>query len=314
VVKLLLETLLRRVPWRRSAGWPLPALLAGAALLSGLVLWGFWPSSGLTDLVYATPDGVRLTLDIDYPASRRDRHPVVVFAPPEGQWTPALKREPRCRMLLEKLTGHGYAVATVHYRLPAQHRFPAQVEDGKAAVRWLRANADRLGLDARRIGVVGVSSGGYGACMLGTTGPEDGFEGAGGSADQSSRVQAVVCLGVPADFSVKTWPERLEAVYLRRLLGAGYAEDPGLYERASPGAYASPDDPPFLLFHSRNDLMVPVEMARAFAGRLRRAGVPVTLVEDEGIEHVWSGPKLERAIEQTLRFLDRHLCPEERAD
>ena len=147
--------------------------------------------------------------------------------------------------------------------------------------------------------------------MLGTTGPEDGFEGSDGNAEQSSRVQAVVCLGAPADFAVKTWPERLETVYLRPLLGAGYEEDPALYERASPGAYASADDPPFLLFHSRDDLVVPVAMARAFADRLRRAGVPVTLVEEEGPEHVWTGPRLERAIEQALPFLDRHLRPTE---
>jgi acetyl esterase/lipase len=200
-------------------------------------------------------------------------------------------------------------VATIHYRLPGKVLFPAPVEDAKAAVRWLRAHAERYGLDARRIGVLGVSSGGYGACMLGTTGPEDGFEGTGGHADQSSRVQAVACLGVPGDFRVKRWPERLEAMYLRPLLGASFAEDPALYERASPGAYASADDPPFLLFHSRDDLVVPVEMARAFANRLRQAGVPVTLVEEEGVEHVWTGPRLERAIEQSLHFFDRHLQP-----
>jgi dipeptidyl aminopeptidase/acylaminoacyl peptidase len=170
----------------------------------------------------------------------------------------------------------------------------------------LRANALPYGLDARRIGIVGVSSGGYGACMLGTTSPPDGFEGEG-NREQSSRVQAVVCLGVPADFAVKNWPQRLEDIYLQPFLGAAYAEDPALYQRASPGAYASADDPPFLLFHSRGDLVVPVHMARAFAGRLRRAGVQVTLVEEEGIEHVWAGEKLERAIEQSLHFLDRHL-------
>src|SRR5262249_33812241 len=152
-----------------------------------------------------------------------------------------LKYEPRCRMLLEQLTRHGYAVATIHYRLPGQHRFPAQVEDGKAAVRWLRANADRYALDARRIGAVGVSSGGYGVCMLGTTDVRDGYEGTGGNVEQSSRVQAVVSLGTPADFAGGSWPERLESMYLRPFLGARYAEDPGRYERASPGAYATPD-------------------------------------------------------------------------
>jgi acetyl esterase/lipase len=279
-------------------------------LLAGWVVWSLAPSSAVTDLVFSTPDDAPLTLDLDFPTAARPPYPLLVFAPPDGEWPRALKREPRCRLLLDKLTGHGYAVATVHYRLPGKSRFPAQIEDGKSAVRWLRANALHHGLDARRIGIVGVSSGGYGACMLGTTGPEDGFDGDGNS-EQSSRVQAVVCLGVPGDFAVKNWPQRLEDLYLQPFLGAGYTEDPALYERASPGAYASADDPPFLLFHSRSDLVVPVEMARAFAGRLRRAGVPVTLVEEEGMEHVWAGEKLERAIEQSLHFLDRHLRPGE---
>src|SRR5262249_6985868 len=83
----------------------------------------------------------------------------------------------RCRLLLARLAERGYAVATAHYRLPGKYRFPAPVEDSKAAVRWLRANASRYGLDARRVGVVGFSAGAYGACMLGTTRPAGRFGG-----------------------------------------------------------------------------------------------------------------------------------------
>jgi acetyl esterase/lipase len=283
--------------------------LLGSALVAGLALWRSGPSSGLTDLVYATPDGTTLTLDLDFPPTVPPPYPVVLFAPPDGEWPHGFKREPRCRMLLDRLTRHGYAVATVHYRLPGKYRFPAQIEDSKAAIRWLRANAARYGLDARRIGVVGVSAGAYGGCMLGTTGPEDGYEGTGGNAEQSSRVQAVVCLGAPGDFIGKDWPEQLEAVYLRPFLGASYAQAPAVYARASPSCYARADAPPFLLFHSRGDLVVPVKMVRTFVDRLRRARVPVTLVEEEAMEHVWSGPKLEQAIERALHFLDRHLRP-----
>jgi acetyl esterase/lipase len=292
--------------------WFRLALVLGVVLLTALAAWSCCAATERTNLLYATADGVPLTLDLDYPApSRPPPYPVVLFAPPDGEWPRALKHEPRSRRLLDQLTRHGYAVATIHYRLPGKYRFPAPVEDGKAAVRWLRANADRYGLDARRIGAVGVSSGGYGVCMLGTTGPADGFEGSGDNREQSSRVQAVVAMGAPAEFADRIWTDRLEFLYLRPFLGVDFADDPQRYERASPGAYASADDPPFLLFHSRDDLAVPVEMARALADRLRRAGVPVTLVEEEGVEHVWAGPKLERAIEQTLRFFDRHLRPEQ---
>ncbi len=285
------------------------ALVLGSAFLAGLAGWSLWPSSGKTGLVYAVPDGTPLTLDLDFPSNLPPPYPVVLFIPHDGEWPSVLKREPRFGLLLDRLTGHGYAVATVHYRAPSKNLFPAQIDDAKAAVRWLRANGDRYGLDARRIGVVGVSAGAYGACMLGTTGPGDGFEEVGGNPEQSSRVQAVVCLGAPCDFTVKNLPERIDAFYLRPFLGASFAENPAIYERASPGTYASADDPPFLLFHSRDDLLVPVEMARSFADQLRRAGVPVTLVEDDGLDHVWTGPKMEWAIEQTLQFFARYLRP-----
>lgn len=284
----------------------------GLALLSvvvaGLSAWSLWPSPELTDLVYATPDGVPLTLDLDFPAWSRSACPVVVFVPADGNWPREFKREPRFRKFIELLTRRGYVIATIHYRdFSENHRFPAPIEDGKAAVRWLRANATQYGLDAQHIGAMGVSQGGWGATMLGTTSPEDGFE--GGNFDQSSRVQAVVALGVPGDFAANNLTKQLEYDFLRPFLGTGPVEDPALYERASPGAYASADDPPILLFHSREDPLVPVEMARTLADRLRVAGVQVTLVEEEGKDHIWDGPKLERLIQQTLHFFDCHLRP-----
>jgi acetyl esterase/lipase len=197
----------------------------------------------------------------------------------------------------------------VLYRPPGRAGFPGVIEDGKAAVRWLRGNAARYGLDGDHIGAVGVSSGGYGVCMLGTTGPEDGFEGTEGDPACSSRLQAVVALGAPADFTTRVWADRMDAVYLRPFLEVGYARDPARYARASPGTYATADDPPFLLLHSSEDVTVPVEMARSFAGQLRRAGVSVELVEEEGPEHIWLGAKLDQAIERMIHFFDRHLRP-----
>jgi acetyl esterase/lipase len=290
----------------RSAVTGAVLFFAGAAVV-GPLGW-YWSSSGrVSGQTYAAPDGLPLTLDIDYPARRGAPPPVILFAPHDGEWKPEMRQEPRCRSLLTALTGHGYAVATVHYRLPGKYRFPAQVEDGKSAVRWLRANAGRFGLNAERIGAIGVSAGGYGICMLGTTGPGDGLDGPGDDPRYSSRVQAVVAMGAPAGFGREPMPPIIQHLYLRPFLGASFEDDPELYARASPGTYASADDPPFLLFHSRNDLSVPVTQARSFAGELRQAGVQVELVEEDGYEHVWTGPKFDRAVERTLEFFDRHL-------
>ncbi|HTU17926.1 MAG TPA: alpha/beta hydrolase [Gemmataceae bacterium] len=273
----------------------------------GMTLWGFWPSSGKTDLLYGTADNVPLTLDLDFPSPRGSSSPVILLLLPDSMLGASYKHERRCQALITKLTRQGYAVATPRYRPPGLYHFPAQVEDLKTAVRWLRASAGRYRLDTGRIGVVGVSSGGWGACMLGTTDAQDGFEGPGDNADQSSRVQAVVCIGVPGDFAIKTWTDGMERLFLQPLLGARYDEAPELYERASPAVYASEGDPPFLLFHSREDCVVPVEMARIFAARLHRAGVSVELVETPGMEHIWNGAKFDGALEQTLAFFDRHL-------
>lgn len=290
---------------------PLTVLLLTVSCM-GMTLWGFWPSSGKTDLLYGTVDNVPLTLDLDFPSPRGSSSPVILLVLPDsllGRSMSGLsyKDERRCQTLITELTGHGYAVATPSYRPPGLYHFPAQVEDLKTAVRWLRANAGCYGLDTGRIGVVGVSSGGWGAAMLGTTDAQDGFEGPGDNADQSSRVQAVACIGVPGDFTIKTWTQAMERLFLQPLLGARYEEAPELYGRASPAAYASDGDPPFLLFHSRQDCVVPVAMARIFAARLHRAGVPVELVETPGMEHIWNGAKFEGALEQTLAFFDLHL-------
>jgi acetyl esterase/lipase len=278
-----------------------------SAAAVGLVGW-YWFSAGrLSGLTYAAPQGKPLTLDIDYPANRSVPPPVILFGPHDAEWKPAMLWEPRCQTLLSALTRHGYAVATMHFRLPGKYRFPSQLEDAQSAVRWLRANADRYGLNADRIGAIGVSAGGYGVCLLGTAGPGDVLPAPDENSQYSSRVQAVVAMGAPTDLAYTPTPELVYRRYLRPLLGASIEDDPGLYTRASPGTYASPDDPPFLLFHSRDDLTVPIGQARSFASALRKADVSVELVEEDGYEHVWTGEKFQRAVDRTLEFFDQHL-------
>ncbi|MBN9119615.1 MAG: prolyl oligopeptidase family serine peptidase [Planctomycetes bacterium] len=119
-------------------------------------------------------------------------------------------------------------------------------------------------------------------------------------------MQAVVALGAPADLTVAV-PALVERQYLQPFLGASPDEAPALYARASPGTYATPDDPPFLLVHSASDALVPVTHPRAFAAQLRRAGVAVELVEEDGVLHVWGGERLDRTLKGVGAFLDRHL-------
>src|SRR5205807_1312751 len=96
------------------------------------------------------------------------------------------------RSFIETVAGHGYVAISISYRLAPAAKFPAQIEDCKAAGRWLRASAKKYRVDPKHIGAVGASAGGHLACLLGTTRKKDGFEGKGGHADESSAVQAVV--------------------------------------------------------------------------------------------------------------------------
>ncbi|OWK39720.1 alpha/beta hydrolase [Fimbriiglobus ruber] len=279
------------------------AVCATAALAAWL-----YPSAGSGGMVYAAPGGEPLTLHLDYPPNRGPRCPVILFAPHRGDWGPSARNDSRCRTLIEGLNRRGYAVATAQYRQAGVHHFPAQIADGKRAVRWLRANADRLGLAGERIGAVGVSAGGYGVCMLGTAEARGGCDEPGENA-VSARVHAVAALGAPTDLASRTWPRTTEQIYIRPYLGMAYYDDPELYARASPLTRVTSDAPPFLLFHSTDDRLVPVDQARTFADKLRRAGVSVELIEEGGAEHVWGGERLVRTVDRLGVFFDQHLRP-----
>jgi acetyl esterase/lipase len=288
-------------------------VLAGLFLCvsSAGAIWLLWPRQETSGLVYHTPpDGDPLTLDIDYPLDGKGPFPVLVYIPHDGTWHPDFKQEGQIRAVVETFTEAGYAVATIHYRSPFKTQFPGPIQDSKAAVRWLRANAAQYRLNPDRIGVMGGSAGGYGACMVGTTGPEDGFDPPGEPADVSCRVQAVVALAAPTDLTRKTWPDLVERSLLKPFLGAGFKENPAAYRKASPGTYATPDDPPFLLIHSPTDPVANISHPRAFADQLKRAGVDVVLTELPTWEkgHVPQEAELKEGIIQlAVPFLDKRL-------
>ena len=185
--------------------------------------------------------------------------------------------------------------------------FPAQIEDCKAAIRWLRANAEKYHIDPNRIAVVGFSAGAHLACLLGATDKDAGFDAVEGNTDQSSRVQAVVSFAGPTDFSTKDWPPVVEDL-IQALMGKSETDAAEARKRASPITYVTKDDPPFLIFHGTKDELVPVDQARRFAARLKEAGVSVDLVIEEGEGHGFSKEAILRAIPTMHEFLKRELA------
>ena len=255
------------------------------------------------DLVYATVDGHDLTLDLYRPAGS-GAHPGIVFVH-GGGWMSGDKAAFADYALF--FAEQGYVGISVNYRLAPEHPFPAAVEDTKAAVRWLRANAAKYGVDPNRIGAMGGSAGGHLVAMLGVTDGSEGLEGTGGNPGTSSRVQAVVDYFGPSDLSlVGNEPDPA----IVNFIGGTCAEKPELCQEASPVTYVSPDDPPFLIVHGTADDRVPFQQSVVLRDALRRAGVEVTLLGLAGANHGWpiDSSYGQRALDAALDFLDRHLA------
>src|SRR5258708_4320036 len=148
------------------------------------------------DVEYGTGGGEKLTLHVALPKTSEGARPGLVFIH-GGGWAGGKKDD--LKDAIRDAALKGYATVSVGYRLAPKDPFPAQVEDVKCAVRWMRSHADELKLDPKRIGAIGFSAGAHLSMMLGVMDPADGLEGDGGWPDQSSKVQAVVSYFGPTD-------------------------------------------------------------------------------------------------------------------
>ena len=295
----------RRHRFRRHAVIIVACVLAASALLL-LAAQGRPPADIVVqrDLAFAKPDDKELRLDLAMPKLGSGPFPAVVFLHGEG-WRAGNRQQ--MNHFIEGMARLGYVGVTVDYRLVPGARFPAQVEDCKAAIRWLRAHAALYRMRDDRIGVVGFSAGGHLAAMLGVAGAQDGLEGTGGNAGQSSRVQAVVSFFGPTDFSTRDWPADLEREVIVPFLGGAFADQPETYRKASPISYVSARAPPFLFFHGTEDKLVPFDQSRRMAERLTQAGVPARVVALEGEGHGFSDAGNQRSMQQMLDFLAERL-------
>jgi acetyl esterase/lipase len=264
-------------------------------------------ASVLRDLPYRHVAGQTLKVDLFLPKNARN-HPPVILCIHGGGWSKGNKRQCPAVMMVNE----GYAVASIDYRLTGEAPFPAQIEDCKAAVRWLRANADKYHFDADKIGVWGHSSGAHLAALLGTSGGVAALEGDGDNLKFSSRVQAVCEISGPTDLprmyqdvsheSSEMGPKAKAA--LDALIGGPVDQNTARALAASPMNYISKDDPPFLIIHGDEDSTVPVSQSRLFAAALKAAGVDVTLDVVEGRGHGTGGPRFKPMIKE---FFDKHL-------
>lgn len=256
------------------------------------------------DVAYATRGHERQKLDLYVPRVGANL-PLIVWIH-GGGWASGDKSN--CPTL--EFTRAGFAAASIGYRLSEHAPFPAQIEDCKAAIRWLRAHAAEYRIDPNRIGVWGASAGGHLAALLGTSGNTIEFD-LGDHIEVSSAVQAVCDWCGPTDFTKffeGRTPDPDSSMYqmFTQLFAGRLEQRRGLVTRANPITFVSPDDPPFLVMHGSLDSVVPLSQSRLLVDSLTAAGVPAELSIVPGGAHAFWSPQL---IAQVLAFFERTLQP-----
>lgn len=262
----------------------------------------------VTDLVYARVDGRSLALDLHLPVDVA--HPPLVVYAHGGAWRTGSKIE-----YPKFLVDSGYAVASVEFRASTEARFPADVHDIKAAIRFLRAHADDYGFDARRVAISGSSSGGHLAALVGTTNGVPGLEGSVGTElRESSAVQAIVSWYGASNLTTilsqsSAYGLSVREPALRLLLGDLPDKVPQLARLASPVMHLDGEDPPAILLHGDLDPQMPVEQMHEFAAAYRRAGLAVEAIVVEGAAHGGEVFQSGVAADRVVAFLKQTIGP-----
>jgi acetyl esterase/lipase len=236
------------------------------------------------------PEGTMIHRDLTYVANGHERQKLDLYLPETaealplivwihgGAWLAGNKDNPAPLAYL----ADGFALASINYRLSQHAIFPAQIQDCKAAVRWLRAHATTYNIDPNCFVAWGESAGGHLVALLGTTGDVNDFE-VGAYLEYSSGVQAVVdCFG-PTDF-VQMDAHRIPNGQVHdaadspesRLVGGPVQDNKDKVVRANPITYITPGDAPFLIIHGDTDPLVPHHQSVLLAAALKAAEVPVS--------------------------------------
>jgi acetyl esterase/lipase len=260
------------------------------------------------DMVYVEGGHERHKLDLYLPEKANGPMPLIIWVH-GGGWQNGSKDG--CPPLRGGYIERGYAVASINYRLSVHAVFPAQIEDCKAAIRWLRAHAKEYGLDAKRFGVWGSSAGGHLVALLGTSGEVKEFD-VGAHLDQSSRVQAVCDYYGPTDFTVFVSTPGYERHATAdapeaKLIGGAVLENKVKAARVNPITYISKDDPPFLIVHGDQDPTVPINQSQLLFEALKKTGVSAHFHTIHGAGHGGPGFAGQDISGMVSTFFDQRL-------
>jgi acetyl esterase/lipase len=259
------------------------------------------------DVEYARADQHSLLLDL-YVPSDQDAPPLIVWVH-GGAWRSGSKMDVPIRQLVER----GFAIASVDYRLSPVARFPAQVHDIKAAIRYLRARQRVHGYDSSRVVIAGSSAGGHLAALVGVSNGVTALEGSVGEhAQASSDVQAIVSFYGASNLQTilsQSTPHGLKVRVpaLELLLGGQPDAQAELARLASPVAHVDERDPPLLLIHGDQDPQMPIDQAHELNAAYRKAGRYVALEVVRGGVHGGKGFYEPEMLGRVERFLQTQL-------
>jgi acetyl esterase/lipase len=263
----------------------------------------------LHDVVIGKGGDRDLHAEIAYPANATAPLPAIIWIHGGGWIKGSYKGAPLTRIAVA-----GYVAVSIEYRLSNVAKWPAQIQDCKLAVRWLRANAAQYHVDPNRIGVWGSSAGGHLVTCLATMADVKEYEGDGGYPGVSSAVQAVVDFYGPTDFihpDIYT-PEATQ--YTQGLFGVPLAQNQDLWKSGSPLYSVKAGDPPMLLVHGDADVLVPLAQSNVFDEALTKAGVPHQLLVVKNAGHDFKplpgttiAPSIRDINQAALAFFDKYL-------
>lgn len=291
-----------------------------AAILVSIAMPAFAPAQQAPQ--QRAPKGVKALRDIAYVENGHERQKLDLYLPEKsdaplpliiwihgGGWAAGSKDG--CPPLRGGFVERGYAVASIGYRLSGHAIFPAQIEDCKAAIRWLRAHAKENNIDPQKFGVWGSSAGGHLAALVGTSGGVKQFD-VGANADQSSSVQAVCDYFGPTDFSAFVAAPGYESHAKMgspetRLLGGSVADNKDKAVLASPVTHVDSDDPPFLIVHGDRDPTVPIHQSQILFEALKKAGIGVQFHTIRGAGHGGKGFMDKSVNDMVAKFFDERL-------
>lgn len=268
------------------------------------------PAKTIKDLSYVTNGHDQQKLDLYLPENPKGPLLVCIHG---GAWQGGSKNNAEGLEML----AHGYAVANIEYRFSQHAIFPAQIEDCKAAIRWLRAHAADYGYDPERVGAWGGSAGGHLVALLATTGQTKVFD-VGEHLDQSSAIQCGIDLFGPTDFPDWKPPGKTPLVQrggpgscLEQLFGGPIDDKMELAKLASPLTWVSREAAPLYILHGTKDPLVGLEQSQIFTDKLKSVGAEVRLEIIKGAGHGGLLFIADNRPKRAAEFLNSHLLKPE---